>query len=87
MLGFAIYQLEEDVTLPLDRDFFRYHASCARSPTFINMREVVARFKLEPGAYVVIPSTFEPDQEGDFLLRIFSEKDSVVSYDEASRFA
>ena len=53
-----------------------YHASAARSKSFINLREITGRFKLEPGTYVVIPSTFEPDQEGDFLLRVFSEKAS-----------
>ena len=76
-IGFAIYLLEdpENTTLPLDRDFFRYNLSTARSPSFINYREVVTRFKLKPGSYVVIPSTFEPDEEGDFLLRIFSEKE------------
>ena len=58
-------------------DYFRYNASCARSKSFINLREVVGRFKLEPGSYIVIPSTFEPDQEGDFLLRVFSEKAST----------
>lgn len=79
-IGFAIYHLEEpdDTPLPLDTDFFRYHSSCARSKTFINLREVCNRFKLHPGTYVIIPSTFEPDQEGDFLLRVFSEKSSSV---------
>ena len=75
-IGFAIYRLDTEEQVPLERDFFRYNASCARSPTFINLREVVARFYLDPGTYVVIPSTFEPDQEADFLLRIFSEKSS-----------
>ena len=73
--GFAIYRLDEDVELPLDTDFFRYHASVGRSPSFLNLREVVGRFKFQPGRYVVIPSTFEPNNEGDFVLRIFFEKD------------
>lgn len=58
----------------LNRDFFRYHASQARSKTFINLREVSDRFKLPPREYILIPSTFEPHQEADFCLRIFSEK-------------
>merc|ERR1712156_1264998 len=77
-IGFAIYFLEdpENTQLPLDKDYFRFHLSTASSPSFINYREVVTRLKLKPGSYVIIPSTFEPNEEGDFLLRIFSEKQS-----------
>ena len=59
---------------PLDMKFFKYNASVAKSPTFINMREVCGRHKLPPGTYCIVPSTFEPHIEGDFLIRIFSEK-------------
>ena len=72
-IGFAIWRMEEEEKLPLGIEFFKYKASLVRSESFVNMREVVGRFKLEPGFYVVIPSTFEPDQEADFLLRIFTE--------------
>ena len=78
--GFAIYNLSEpdDTQLPLNTDFFRYNASCSRSKTFINLREVVNRFKLRPGTYVIIPSTFHPNEEADFLIRVFSEKGSAL---------
>ena len=56
----------------MSKDFFRYHASKARSKTYINLREVSDRFKLPPGDYILIPTTFEPHQEADFCLRIFS---------------
>ena len=48
-------------------------ATVARSPTFINLREVSCRFKLPPGTYCIVPSTFEPNEEGEFILRVFSE--------------
>ncbi|CAH7043588.1 Capn9 [Phodopus roborovskii] len=80
-IGYAIYQCpdkDQDKDGHLSRDFFRYHASLARSKTFINLREVSDRFQLPPGDYVLIPSTFEPHQEADFCLRIFSEKRAVT---------
>ncbi|KAJ7400117.1 Calpain-9 [Pitangus sulphuratus] len=62
----------------LGKDFFRYNPSKARSKTYINLREVSNRFKLPPGDYVLIPTTFEPHQEADFCLRIFSEKKAIT---------
>ena len=60
--------------LPLETEFFHYNLMCARSPSFINAREVSGRYQLKPGTYVIVPSTYDPDQEGAFLLRILSEK-------------
>ncbi|XP_034378081.1 calpain-9 isoform X1 [Arvicanthis niloticus] len=76
-IGYAIYQCP-DKDEHLNKDFFRYNASLARSKTFINLREVSGRFQLPPGDYILIPSTFEPHQEADFCLRIFSEKTAVT---------
>jgi calpain len=64
----------DNVPKPLDLDFFKYNASVGRSPSFINLREISCRFKLPPGTYCVVPSTFEASEEGEFLLRVFSEK-------------
>ncbi|XP_067682786.1 calpain-9-like isoform X2 [Haliotis asinina] len=73
-IGYVIYRLENPDCGPLDVNFFKYNASVAKSPTFINMREICGRHKLPPGTYAIIPSTFEPGEEGSFLLRIFTEK-------------
>jgi len=73
-IGFCIYNIRDEPSGRCDTDFFRYNASCARSKAFINLRELSARFRLPPGNYVIVPSTFKPDEGGDFLLRVFSEK-------------
>ena len=72
--GFCIYSLGEEEPGRCETDFFRYNASCARSKSFINLREVSGRFKLPPGNYLIVPSTFKPDEEGDFILRVFTER-------------
>ena len=41
---------------------------------FIRSRHVFLRRSLPPGRYLIVPSTFEPGQEGSFLLRIFSSR-------------
>ncbi|XP_023215295.1 calpain-B-like isoform X3 [Centruroides sculpturatus] len=84
-IGFSIYHLKnpESLPKPLPKEFFKYNASVARSPSFINLREVAARFKLPPGTYCVVPSTFDPNEEGEYILRIFTEKKNDSSeYDE-----
>uniref|UniRef100_A0A8C0UE85 Calpain-3 n=1 Tax=Cyanistes caeruleus TaxID=156563 RepID=A0A8C0UE85_CYACU len=69
-IGFAIYEVTMHGTKHhLQKDFFLYNASKARSKTYINMREISERFRLPPSEYVIIPSTYDPHQEGEFILR------------------
>ncbi|CAM9493142.1 unnamed protein product [Lampetra planeri] len=76
-IGFAIYEVTEELRGSrehLPKDFFLYNASRARCNSYINLREVTERFRLPPGEYVIVPSTFDAHQEGEFLLRVFAEK-------------
>lgn len=74
-IGFAMYHLSnpDNLPKPLGLDYFKYNQSVARSASFINLREVSCRFKLPPGVYCIVPSTFEANEEGEFILRVFSE--------------
>jgi calpain len=64
----------DDAPKPLDNAFFKCNASVAQSLDFTYHREASCRFKLSPGVYAIVPSTFEPNEEGEFFLRVFSEK-------------
>uniref|UniRef100_A0A8C1EKI0 Calpain 2, (m/II) large subunit a n=1 Tax=Cyprinus carpio carpio TaxID=630221 RepID=A0A8C1EKI0_CYPCA len=72
-IGYAIYEFHGQKDIHLDKNYFLTHAQKARSETFINLREVSTRFKLPPGEYLIVPSTFEPHKNGDFCVRTVSE--------------
>ncbi|KAE8299892.1 Calpain-1 catalytic subunit [Larimichthys crocea] len=82
-IGFAIYEIPDEYrgcpSVHMKKDFFLRHSSCARSETFINLREVSTRLRLPPGEYLIVPSTFEPSKEADFVLRVFTEKQSETN--------
>ena len=69
----------EGTKLPLSKKFFsdRGYLPVVDSDDFDPNRQVCARFKLNPGTYMIIPSTYYANKEADFLLRVFSEKESL----------
>ncbi|XP_001367776.2 calpain-8 [Monodelphis domestica] len=79
-IGYSLYQipkeLENHTEVHLSQDFFLGHQPAAKTPAYINRREVSTRIHLPVGEYLVVPSTFEPFKDGEFFLRIFSEKEA-----------
>ncbi|XP_065836926.1 calpain-5-like isoform X2 [Oscarella lobularis] len=70
-IGFLIMKVEEN-------RIYRLHTiyETAGTVTFVDSRSVFGRFDLQEGRYIIVPSTFEPRVEGEYLLRIFTENDS-----------
>ncbi|XP_065115687.1 calpain-2 catalytic subunit-like [Paramisgurnus dabryanus] len=81
-IGFYIYEVPDEYkgrsNVHLGSDVLLYKRSVAKSE-FIYMREISKRFKLRPGEYVIIPSTYDPNLQGSFILRVFTEKKATVS--------
>ncbi|KAK9967390.1 hypothetical protein ABG768_001793 [Culter alburnus] len=82
-IGFAIYKVPDELkgrnNIQLGPDVLLRKPPVAGSKTFTNLREISKRFKLPPGEYVIIPSTFEPNRKGRFVLRVFTEKEAAAS--------
>ncbi|NP_001083713.1 calpain 2 L homeolog [Xenopus laevis] len=79
-IGFAMYEVPPQLTgqkdVRLSRDYILRNKIREKSETYINLREVLNRFRLPAGEYVIVPSTFDPHKVGDFCLRVFSEKNA-----------
>ncbi|XP_073718209.1 calpain-2 catalytic subunit isoform X1 [Misgurnus anguillicaudatus] len=82
-IGFVIYEVPDEYkgrsNVHLGPDVLLYRRSVAGSKAFTNLREISERFKLPPGEYVIIPSTYEPNCQGSFILRVFTEKKAAAS--------
>lgn len=71
-IGFCVYQIPADTEGILKRNFFMNNRPIAISE-FTNTREVVLRLKVPAGTYLVVPSTFNPNEEAQFIVRCFTE--------------
>ncbi|POI31739.1 hypothetical protein CIB84_004510 [Bambusicola thoracicus] len=76
-IGFSLYKVarqQEEINQKLPPAFFTRHQPVNKRQVFLDEREVTCDFHLEPGVYVIVPSTLEPHQESEFILRVFSRK-------------
>lgn len=83
-IGFLVYRLMQSLPVPLKKDFFETNQSVESSGHFINMRQRIARLSLPPGEYVVVPCTWDQNEEAAFYLRFFFEnRNRVEEADDA----
>lgn len=45
---------------------------------YLNSREVMELVSLKPGEYLIVPSTFNPNETASFLLTILSKSETHV---------
>ncbi|KAG8196268.1 hypothetical protein JTE90_023823 [Oedothorax gibbosus] len=69
VIGFHVMKVEANRR-------YRLHAikDKAAGSEYAMSRNVFHRCDLKAGRYIIVPTTFEPSQEGEFLLRLFTSK-------------
>jgi len=72
-IGFRVYRIEPGMSR-MDTNFASRNRPVGKTDQYVNLREVSKRMTLAPGKYVVIPTTFRRGEEGEFLVRVFTEK-------------
>ncbi|KAK4310570.1 hypothetical protein Pmani_017872 [Petrolisthes manimaculis] len=70
VIGFHIMKVEENRRYRVHR----IHESVATSD-YIRTRSIFLREQLKEGRYVIIPTSFKPEETGEFLLRMFASRD------------
>ena len=68
-IGFQVLKVEENRNHRITKGAQQVVAAKA---TYINAREVFIRCDLLEGRYIVVPTTFDPDKESSFMLRLVS---------------
>jgi len=58
----------------LDSDYFNTNREVGSNGDYNDRREVTASVQVHPGRYVLVPSMYDFGSEGEYLLRIYSEK-------------
>ncbi|XP_041827156.1 calpain-1 catalytic subunit-like [Melanotaenia boesemani] len=78
-IGFSVFELTEQYKTQSGKfpaSFFSRHTPVAQTKTFMNAREVMEFLLLKPGEYLIVPSTFNPNETASFILTIHSKIDT-----------
>ncbi|KAJ0062644.1 hypothetical protein NL108_004260, partial [Boleophthalmus pectinirostris] len=76
-IGFSIFAYM-GVEGKFPGSFFTTNKPVAQTKTYMNAREVMEFVMLMPGEYLIVPSTFNPNETASFLLTIVSKAETHV---------
>ncbi|XP_023807546.1 calpain-1 catalytic subunit-like [Oryzias latipes] len=80
-IGFSIFEVTGENKAQRGKFpalFFKRNKPVAQSKTFLNAREVMEFVTLKPGEYLIVPSTYNPNETASFLLTIISKAETHV---------
>ncbi|CAL9686263.1 unnamed protein product [Knipowitschia caucasica] len=86
-IGFSIFAVPDEyaaVQGKFPAEFFRTNKAVAHTKAYMNAREVMEFVALMPGEYLIVPSTFNPNETASFLITIISKSETHV-HESSSR--
>ncbi|XP_067223020.1 calpain-1 catalytic subunit-like [Chanodichthys erythropterus] len=82
-IGFCVYAVPPEMRSEgkFGSIFFKHRNPVATSGDFQIARQVMSFFRLEPGEYLIVPSTFYPNEHGEFILSILCKNEIHIQKD------
>ncbi|XP_013767818.1 calpain-1 catalytic subunit-like [Pundamilia nyererei] len=74
-IGFFIFEYKTQRG-KFTEEFFKSRAPVAQTKTYLNAREVMEFFMLKHGEYLIVPSTFNPNETASFILTIHAKSET-----------
>ncbi|XP_076017094.1 calpain-2 catalytic subunit-like [Genypterus blacodes] len=77
-IGFYVFEVPEEFMRKKGQfpaSFFSHHSPVAHTKIFRVAREVMEFFKVKPGEYLIVPSTFKPYETASFILTIHAKRE------------
>ncbi|XP_033991122.1 calpain-1 catalytic subunit-like [Trematomus bernacchii] len=80
-IGFSVFEVTEEYKSlkgKFPASFFNKNRPVYQTKTYANAREVMGFLMLKPGEYLIVPSTFNPNETASFILTILSKSETHV---------
>ncbi|KAJ8352974.1 hypothetical protein AAFF_G00125660 [Aldrovandia affinis] len=80
-IGFSIFEIPPQYQKQRGKfpvAFFNANNPVAQTKSYLNSREVMEFFFLKPGEYLVVPSTFRPNETASFILSILCKNETHI---------
>ncbi|XP_076017101.1 calpain-1 catalytic subunit-like isoform X2 [Genypterus blacodes] len=80
-IGFYVFEVNKTFMRKKGKfpaSFFSHHSPVAHTKIFRDAREVMEFLRLKPGEYLIVPSTFKPNESASFILTIVAKTETHI---------
>ncbi|CAN9511430.1 unnamed protein product [Ophioblennius macclurei] len=78
-IAFHVYKVQSELQgVCLTKSFFLKNRPVGRSGKYKSQRGIWRKLHLDPGNYIIVASSYRPNQAGDFFVRIFSKTGNTL---------